>query len=208
MIGGTIACLTDHTLRGQVPRIIREQAPRRVPREGPATRSAPGGAAPLAVEPRNRRPDSERPLVKIDGSRKGDTTVTYDRGRWVFRMLLNQMDCERALKGLQWFMRTYHGIHDHPVLQDFLRIKRGCAPDPAALDDFTRQCFFEVVPPEYRLLDPKNVREDDQRKMSIKLENVGTGTMAVDLAANRDDRFEKSGQPSNVSRQDHEIVLS
>jgi len=29
---------------------------------------------------KSRRPDAERPLVKIDGSRSGDTTVTYDRG--------------------------------------------------------------------------------------------------------------------------------
>ena len=32
----------------------------------------------------NRRVDSERPLVRIDGSKDGDTTVTYDKGGWVF----------------------------------------------------------------------------------------------------------------------------
>ena len=35
-----------------------------------------------------RRADAERPLVKIDGSHDGDTTVTYDKGGWVFWMLL------------------------------------------------------------------------------------------------------------------------
>jgi hypothetical protein len=49
---------------------------------------------------RQRQVDSEKPLVKIDGSRAGDTTVTYDKGGWVFWMLLNQMGRERCLAGL------------------------------------------------------------------------------------------------------------
>ena len=83
---------------------------------------------------KSRQPDSERPLVKIDGSRDGDTTVTYDKGGWVFWMLLNQMGREPALQGLQSFIKTYHGNPDHPVLQDFLEVMRRFAPDPAAFD--------------------------------------------------------------------------
>ena len=79
---------------------------------------------------KSRRPDSERPLVRIDGSHNGDMTVTYDKGGWVFWMLLNQMGRDRALAGLQSFLRTYHGNPDHPVLQDFLashaEIRGGC----------------------------------------------------------------------------------
>ena len=97
---------------------------------------------------KSRRPDSERPLVKIDGSRSGDTTVMYDKGGWVFWMLLNQMGRDPALHGLQSFITTYHGNLDHPVLQDFLEVMRRFAPDSAAFDQFAEQWFHEVVLPE------------------------------------------------------------
>ena len=35
----------------------------------------------------SRRADAERPLVKVDGSREGDQTATYDKGGWVFWMM-------------------------------------------------------------------------------------------------------------------------
>ena len=104
---------------------------------------------------KDRQADSERPLVKITGERPGDTTVTYDKGGWVFWMLLNQMGRDRALAGIQAFIKTYHGNPDHPVLQDFLASMRPFAADPAAFDAFTHQWFFEVVVPEYRLHEPK-----------------------------------------------------
>ena len=104
---------------------------------------------------KDRQADSERPLVKITGERPGDTTVTYDKGGWVFWMLLNQMGRDRALAGMQAFIKAYHGNPDHPVLQDFLASMRPFAADPAAFDAFTHQWFFEVVVPEYRLHEPK-----------------------------------------------------
>ena len=104
---------------------------------------------------KSRRPDSERPLVKTDGSRPSDTTVMYDKGGWVFWMLMNHMGRDRALDGIQAFFKTYHGNPDHPVLQDFVEAMRPFAPDPAAYDAFTRQWFFEVVLPEYRLHEPR-----------------------------------------------------
>ena len=108
---------------------------------------------------KSRHPDSERPLVKTDGTRPGDTTVTYDKGGWVFWMLLNHMGRDRALEGIQAFFKTYHGNPDHPVLQDFVEAMRPFAPDPAAYDAFTRQWFFEVVLPEYRLHEPRKSRD-------------------------------------------------
>ncbi len=48
---------------------------------------------------KDRQADSERPLVKIDGERPGDTTVTYDKGGWVFWMLLNHMGREQSPGG-------------------------------------------------------------------------------------------------------------
>ncbi len=145
---------------------------------------------------KSRRPDSERPLVKIDGSRDGDTTVTYDKGGWVFWMLLNQMGREPALHGLQNFITAYHGNPDHPVLQDFLEVMRRFAPDSTAFDQFARQWFHEVVLPEYRLHEPSKTREGDHWKVSVRLENAGTGTMPVEVAAMRGVRFDKTGRQS------------
>ena len=113
---------------------------------------------------KSRRPDSERPLVKTDGTRPSDTTVMYDKGGWVFWMLLNHMGRDRALEGIRAFIKTYHGNPDHPVLQDFLEAMRPFAPDPAAFDAFTHQWFFEVVLPEYRLYEPRKARQGDSWK--------------------------------------------
>jgi len=146
---------------------------------------------------RQRQVDSERPLVKVDGSRAGDTTVTYDKGGWVFWMLLQHMGRERCLAGLREFLRRYHHERDHPVLQDFVATMRESAADPAAYDDFTRQWFFEVVVPEYRLEEASRRRlpESDgaeaaaEWELTVRVENVGTGSMPVELAAARGERF-------------------
>src|SRR4029077_10738917 len=100
---------------------------------------------------KDRQADSERPLVKVTGERTGDTTATYDKGGWVFWMLLNQMGRDRALAGPQAFIKAYQGNPAPPVLQDFLAAMRPFAPDRSAFDAFTHQWFFEVVVPEYRL---------------------------------------------------------
>jgi hypothetical protein len=150
---------------------------------------------------KNRQTDSERPLVKITGERPGDTTVTYDKGGWVFWMLVNQMGRERALAGFQSFIKAYHGNADHPVLQDFLASMRPFAADPAAFDSFTHQWFFEVVVPEYRLSGPKKTANGQSWEVRTRLENLGSGVMPVDVAATRGERFTKDGSASSDYRE-------
>jgi hypothetical protein len=145
---------------------------------------------------RNRHPDSERPLVKIDGSRTGDVTVTYDKGGWVFWMLLNHMGRDRALQGLKAFIASFHDKPDHPVLQDLVETLRSFAADPASYDEFTRQWFHEVVLPDYRLHESTKYQEGDHWLVKVRLENTGSGTMPVDVAAVRGSRFSDSGEPS------------
>ena len=156
---------------------------------------------------RDRQADSERPLVKITGERPGDTTVTYDKGGWVFWMLLNQMGRERALAGMQAFIKTYQGNPDHPVLQDFLASMRPFAADAAAFDAFTHQWFFEVVVPEYRLHDPKKTSRGQDWEVTVRLENAGTGVMPVEVAATRGERFAKDGSPSPDYREARTTVM-
>jgi ABC-type transport system involved in multi-copper enzyme maturation permease subunit len=141
----------------------------------------------------SRHADAERPLVRIDGSREGDNSVTYDKGAWVFWMLINEMGGERALQGLQSFFKIYHGNSDHPVLQDFLVEMRKFALDPASFDRFTRAWFYEVVLPEYRLRDATRTRDGNGWKVAVRMENAGTGEMPVEVAATRGERFNKAG---------------
>ena len=145
----------------------------------------------------NRVADSERPLVKIDGSRPGDQTVTYDKSGWVFWMLLNHMGRDNCLSGIRSFVDYYANDRDHPLLEDFLAHMRPYAPDAEAYDAFTQQWFFEVVVPEYELVDVQRVETDGGWRVSGKLENKGTGTMPVELVAQRGVRFPDGDEGEN-----------
>lgn len=143
-----------------------------------------------------RQADSERPLVKIDGSRPGDTTVTYDKTGMVFWMLLHHMGRDRMLSGVREFFSRYAQNRDHPVLQDFLEVLRPFAPDPAAYDAFTKQWFLEVVVPEYRLSETKVTRDSAKGIWTVsgRIENLGTGVMPVEVAATRGERISSDGK--------------
>lgn len=142
-----------------------------------------------------RRVDAEKPLIWIDGSKPGDTTVTYDKGGWVFWMLLEHMGRERALAGLQRFIADWGDKPDHPVLQDFIASMRPFAPDPAAYDAFTKQWFDEVVVPQYELSGARKEKKGAGWEVVVKVKNGGTGRMPVVVAAARGERFTDEGKP-------------
>lgn len=146
---------------------------------------------------KTRRADSERPLFKTDGTRDGDQTVTYDKAGMVFWMLSNLMGRDRMLEGVRDFFRQYHENPDHPVLQDFLDVLRPHAPDPAAFDAFRKQWFESVVVPEYQFSEVKRTRVGNGWEVTAKVSNVGTGTMPVEVAAVRGERFpDDASKPS------------
>ncbi len=148
-----------------------------------------------------RKADSERPLVKTDGSRDGDTTVTYDKTGFVLWMLLNQMGRDRMLKGMHGFFDAYHSNPDHPVLEDLLATLRPHATDAESFDNFVRQWFREVVLPEYTLTDPKRTKDGDKWVSSAQITNVGTGRMTVEIAALKGERFEENGTENPAYRE-------
>ena len=135
----------------------------------------------------NRQVDSERPLVKVDGSRPGDTTVTYDKGGWVFWMLHRHLGREAMLAGLQDFIGRYRINEDHPVLQDFLVVMREHAADPEAFDAFAQQWFHEVVLPHF-VVDEARLAEGGG-SVEATVTNEGEGTVTVEVAAVRGERF-------------------
>jgi ABC-type transport system involved in multi-copper enzyme maturation permease subunit len=148
-----------------------------------------------------RRKDAERPLVLIDGSHDGDETVTYDKGGWVFWMMLQQMGRERALAGLKSFIATWKDGPDFPVLQDFTAAMRPFAPDPAAFDAFVKQWFHQVVLPEYQLSDGHLAAlaggpGGGRSRATFRIKNAGSGRMPVEVAAERGERFGKDNRPN------------
>lgn len=143
----------------------------------------------------DRRADSERPMVKIDGSRPGDTTCTYDKPGFVFFMLMETMGRDALLAGLKSFIAKFQRSRDHAALQDLIEHLRSFAPDLAAYDAFAEQWFFEVVVPRFRVLDAKvSPPADGPWLVSGTLENRGTGRVKVELAATTGKRFDDKGK--------------
>jgi ABC-type Na+ efflux pump permease subunit len=136
-----------------------------------------------------RRVDAERPLVWTDGSKAGDTTVTYDKGGWVFWMLTTHLGREVALAGIQDFIGRYVESNDYPVLQDFIAVMREHAVDQEAFDAFVGQWFLDVVMPQYRFESAEVKASGDGFTVSATVKNVGTGRMPVEVAAVRGERF-------------------
>ena len=147
----------------------------------------------------HRQADAERKLLRIDGSKAGDQTVTYDKGGWVFWMLMQRMGREPTLRGMKEFIAAYSGNPDHPVLHDFVTHMRRYAPDTASFDDFARQWFDTVVVPEYRVHNAKTVAAPGGSgwMTTAEIENAGTGRMPIDVAVVRGERF-----PSDTAKKD------
>jgi ABC-2 type transport system permease protein len=154
-----------------------------------------------------RQADSERALVKIDGSRAGDTTVTYDKGGWVFWMLTQAIGRERMLAGCQELFRRFEHGPDHPVLQDFVAVLREHAPDPVAYDAFVGQWFFSVVVPKYELSTAERSRvaaengSPEAWQVRVTVTNAGTGTMPLEISAERGERFPDEEAAPEAGRQ-------
>jgi ABC-2 type transport system permease protein len=155
----------------------------------------------------DRQVDSERPLVKIDGSRAGDETVKYDKGGWVFWMLLNHMGREQALAGIRHFIEVYKDGPDYPVLQDFVAAMRPFAPDSTAYDEFVQRWFYQVVVPEYRLTDARRTGDEGAWTATVRVKNAGSGRIPVEVAAVSGERFDKQGQPEPAYRDARTTVL-
>ena len=131
-----------------------------------------------------RRADSERPMVRVAGTRPGDSVVTYDKGGWVFFMMMEMMGREAMLAGLQDFIRTFQDGPDFPLLQDFLVVMRRHATDLPAFDAFARQWFEQVALPEFKLWDLKVTKAGEGSwVVEGTLENAGTGAVSVEVAA-------------------------
>lgn len=140
---------------------------------------------------KRRHANEERPMYDVDGKRRHDSTIIYDRGGWVFWMVYDFLGHERAIEAYRNFFRTWSTSRDHPALQDFVAAMRPWAEDPEAYDAFTREWFEEKVLPWYTVSDAKKIAEGDGYLVTCTVENVGTGTMPVEIAATAGERWQE-----------------
>lgn len=154
-----------------------------------------------AIEDRyahTRRSNSERPLVKINGELPGDSRIIYDKGGWALWMLFQRMGREAGLAAQRDYLETYRDSRDHPVLQDYLAIMRRHDADTTGFDAYVKQWFYDVVVPQYQILDPVVTRVADGYEVRAQVKNVGTGVMPVEVAVARGTRYphgEKKPEP-------------
>ncbi len=154
-----------------------------------------------------RRRDAERPLVEIDGSQHGDRTVTYDKGLWVFWMLMREIGREPMLAGLREFIDRFKDGPDYPLLEDLVETLRPYAPDRERFDRFVEQWFFDVVVPELRLHDAHRQRAGGGWTASARLENFGSGRVEVEVAAVAGERWADDDLPGPGYREARVTVV-
>lgn len=131
---------------------------------------------------KERRRDGERALRRVDGSRKGDTTLVYEKAGYAYWMLMRHMGREAMLAGLADFVAAYRDGPDFPAVADMLAVLREHAPNGEAFDAFAGQLFGEVVLPEYRLDGLRAEATGNGWRVTAELENAGTGRFPVEIA--------------------------
>jgi hypothetical protein len=145
-----------------------------------------------------RQRDSERPLVKVDGSLPGDRRIIYDRGGWAFWMLHRLMGREANLAAHREYLETYRDSRDHPLIEDYLAIMRRHAPDALAFDAYVEQWFFGTVVPQYLIEESSVVKTGDAWEVRARIANTGTGRAPVEVAAVRGERHPKKSDAENA----------
>jgi aminopeptidase N len=138
---------------------------------------------------RMRVRDSERPLVKVDGSLPADGRIIYDKGGWALWMLHRFLGREASFAAHREYLATFRDSRDHAAMEDYLAIMRRRAADPVAFDAFAKQWFHEVKVPEYKVDEARLARSGAGWTVTATIRNVGTATMPVEVAVVRGDRF-------------------
>ena len=139
----------------------------------------------------NRRVDSERPLVFVDGGKSGDVDLMYNRGSWCYFMLMEQMGKDAILAGLRGFISEYQDNQDFPVLHDLLAFLRNYSSDPDGYDALTDQLFRKVSVPEYKLYDVlvEPLADGVSWQLKARIKNIGTGSFPVEISAMQGEEY-------------------
>ncbi len=148
---------------------------------------------------KDRSLDGERPLVRVDGARKGDTTLTYDRGGWAFWMLAKAMTLPRFSAGMHDFVAKYRESRDHPAIADLFETLRPFAADPAELDVFREAWFESTSVPRLRVEGATALPSPTGARVDFRLVDDGNGRGPV--------RVRVFGRGETASRPFADVVL-
>ena len=132
-----------------------------------------------------RSADNERSINRIDGSRDGDSVVTYQRAGWAFWMLRNVMGEEAMLAGMKEFVTKWRdgvimqdGL-DFPLIEDLIESLRPHATDTAAFNAFVNQWIFGTVLPEFEVREASVTGSESAYETTASLVNIGSGEVDV-----------------------------
>ena len=122
-------------------------------------------------------------------------------------MLYRLMGRDASLAAHRDYLETYRDSKDHPLLEEYLAVMRDNAPDTAAFDALVKQWFYGNVVPQYLVEESDVVKVKDGWEVHAKVRNTGTGTAAIDVAAETGERFPKKRTKENEWRDARATVL-
>ncbi len=138
---------------------------------------------------RRRDANEERPLVLLDGDRRRDDVLWYDRAGVVFYMMHRILGEERMLTGLREFIHRFSFRDDHPTVTDFLALYEEREPElHHFFDQFVRG---KAIPnPSYSRVE-RTPAGDGKWRVGFEITNRGEGDLDLEVAATSGKRDEK-----------------
>jgi ABC-2 type transport system permease protein len=135
---------------------------------------------------RRRDANEERPLVLVDGDRRRDEVLWYDRGGVVLYMLHRLLGEERMLAGLKEYIRRFSFQEDHPTMTDFIALYEGLYPETAPF--FDQFVEGKAIPnPGYARVAMEKLG-DGAWRVGFEIANRGSGDLDLVVAANAGER--------------------
>lgn len=154
-----------------------------------------------------RRIDQEKPLIADNGSSTSGETITNNKGALVMWMLHQQLGAEATFTGLKAFIEAHLNSNASPSVSGMIEALRPLAPDSAVYQSFVDQWFRDVVLPEFKLTQTNIEATDNGWMVTALIENIGTGTVEVEVAAIAGERFSNEN-PTDYHESRAHVVLS
>jgi ABC-type transport system involved in multi-copper enzyme maturation permease subunit len=131
---------------------------------------------------RNRAPDTERPLALVDGSRRSDGVLIYQKAGLVFHMLERLIGRERMNAALREYVARFAGQALRPTVDDLVSIFKKHSSD-RSLDWFYDEWFYGVVVPDFQIISAGAKNQGDGYLIEYVAVNAGGGRMPVTIEA-------------------------
>jgi ABC-type transport system involved in multi-copper enzyme maturation permease subunit len=130
---------------------------------------------------RRRDANEEQPLALVDGTRRGDEALSYNRGGIVFYMLHRRLGEERMLAGLGEFIRRFSFQADHPTMTDLRAVFTELHPETAPL--FAQYVFGKAIPDPYYARVGRAAADGGAWRVAFTVENRASGDLDLVVAA-------------------------